>query len=338
MINPTAIAPVEDSDLTLLQEQDGFQATTRSFVVPADVWGQRLDKQLAGLLPEQSRARLQGWIQDGHVCVNGEVQTRVRQSVSTSDVITVTFQPSDATLAYTPEDIPLDVVAQSDQWIVLDKPVGLVVHPGAGNWHGTLLNGLLFHFKELTSVARAGIVHRLDKDTSGLMVVARTPEAQTALVRQLQAREVERQYLAVTQGHLKPRVSKVTSPIGRDARVPVRMTVLNPVAPKQAITHVQRERAGVYESSPVSLVRCRLETGRTHQIRVHLASLGYPLLGDPLYGGRHLGMAQRQMLHAQRLAFTDPASGQICRFERDVPADMQAVLAATEWSLEKKDD
>jgi 23S rRNA pseudouridine1911/1915/1917 synthase len=336
MINPTATTPVEDSDLPLLQEQDDSQATIRSFMVPAGVWGQRLDKQLAALLPEQSRARLQGWIEEGHVCVNGDIQTRVRQSISSGDVITVTFQPSDATLAYTPEDIPLDVVAQSDHWIVLDKPVGLVVHPGAGNWQGTLLNGLLFHFKELATVARAGIVHRLDKDTSGLMVVARTPEAQTALVRQLQAREVERQYVALAQGHVKPRVCKVSSPIGRDARVPVRMSVVNPVAPKEAITHVQCERLGAYDGIAVSQVRCRLETGRTHQIRVHLASLGYPLLGDPLYGGRHVGLAQRQMLHAERLAFVDPASGQVCRFEREPPADMQAVIESTSWSLEHK--
>ena len=336
MINPIAASPAEDPDLTLLQDQDDATMTTRSFVVPSGVWGQRLDKQLAGLLPEQSRARLQGWIEAGHVCVNGEVQTRVRQPVSTDDVISVTLQPSDATLAYTPEHIPLDVVAQSDQWLVLDKPVGLVVHPGAGNWQGTMLNGLLFRFKELCTVARAGIVHRLDKDTSGLMVVARTPEAQTALVRQLQAREVERQYVALVQGHLKPRSCRVASPIGRDARVPVRMTVKNPVAPKEAITNVQCERVGAYEGSPVSLVRCRLETGRTHQIRVHLASLGFPLLGDTLYGGPRLGLAQRQMLHAQQLAFVDPVNGQVCRFERDVPADMQAVIDAIQWSPEHK--
>jgi 23S rRNA pseudouridine1911/1915/1917 synthase len=221
-------------------------------------------------------------------------------------------------------------VGESADWVVVNKPVGLVTHPGAGNWGGTLLNGLLYRYPELAHVARAGIVHRLDKDTSGLLVVARNEVAQTHLVRQLQARTMGREYLALAHGRML-NAGTVDRPIGRDPRVPVRMSVERPNAPKAAITHYSLLRGGEYMDSNISEVSCRLETGRTHQIRVHLASLGHPLLGDTQYGGRVLGDAQRQMLHAHRLRFDDPSTDTEVSFVAPVPEDMAKVLEGIQW-------
>jgi len=297
--------------------------------VPDDAWGERLDKVLAGLLPEHSRARLQGWIEDGFVHVNGQ-PAKVRQPVRGGDTLCVWPQAAPEDLAYSPEDVAFEVVRESPDWIVVNKPVGLVTHPGAGNWTGTLLNGLLHRFPELTQVARAGIVHRLDKDTSGLLVVARSETAQTHLVRQLQARSMGREYIALVHGRSLPS-GIVDRAIGRDPKVPVRMSVERPIAPKPAVTHYACERAGSYHDQGLAQLICRLETGRTHQIRVHLSSIGHPLLADTLYGGRVVGAAQRQMLHARTLRFDDPAgSGEIC-VNAPVPEDMATVLEQTQW-------
>jgi len=292
-----------------------------------------LDKVLARLLPQHSRSRLQGWIEDGHVRVN-DLPATVRQLVGAGDSLLIFPQASQAQQAYQPQAIELDVVAQSAHWIVLNKPAGLVVHPGAGNWGGTLLNGLLHHYPELQRVARAGIVHRLDKDTTGLLVVARTELAQTALVRQLQARSVKREYLALAHGLIpgqKAGQGTIDRPIGRDPRVPVRMTVNQPIAPKPAVTHYQHLRSGRLEQLWVAEVACQLETGRTHQIRVHLQSLGHPLLGDALYGGRQINAATRQMLHARCLAFNDMQTHQRVEFDAPPPADFVAVCEQIEW-------
>src|SRR5690554_2204690 len=251
----------------------------------------RLDKVLAGLLPRHSRSRLQGWIEEGHVLLNGR-QARVRQAVGPGDVITVYPQQAPEDLAFEPQPVDFDVAAESPQWIVVNKPAGLVTHPGAGNWQGTLLNGLLYRYPELARVARAGIVHRLDKDTSGLLVVARHEKSQTHLIRQLQARSVSREYIALVHGRLT-RPGTVKLPIGRDPRVPVRMAVDNPTAPKPAITHYAPLRVGQADGVTVTEVACKLETGRTHQIRVHMMSLRHPLVGDALYGGKPVGSAQR---------------------------------------------
>ncbi len=307
------------------------KAAQRQFVVPEQVWGERLDKQLALFLPDYSRGRLQAWVEKGHVLVNEQTQTKVSHRVSAGDVIGVYPQPGEESLAYEPENVPFEIVAQSDQWLVINKPVGLVVHPGAGNWGGTLLNGLLHFDAALSAVPRAGIVHRLDKDTSGLMVVARTLTAQTHLVRQLKSRLVHREYVALCHGQIQASPLRVDQAIGRDARVPVKMTVQKPVAPKDAITDVTRQRVGLLDGQRVSEIVCRLETGRTHQIRVHLASLGHPLVGDMLYGGRKLGLASRQMLHARALGFVDPGTGTELAFDGELPGDMTSVLAQTEW-------
>ena len=289
----------------------------------------RLDKVLASLLPEHSRSRLQGWIEKGHVLLNGQTP-RLREKAGPGDVITVYPQPAPEDLAFAPEDIAFDVIAETDEWVVVNKPAGLVTHPGAGNWSGTLLNGLLYRYPELARLPRAGIVHRLDKDTSGAMVVARSDTAQTHLVRQLQARSVQREYLALAHGKLAGE-GRVELAIGRDPSVPVRMAVERPIAPKPAATRYRAVRHTEYEGQPITEVVCRLETGRTHQIRVHLSSLGHPLLGDTLYGGRAIAGATRQMLHARALAFEDPAESTTVSFEAPLPADFLAVSARLGW-------
>lgn len=289
----------------------------------------RLDKLLAQCLPQHSRGRLQKWIEAGFVWVNAK-PAKVRQTVGPDDIIWVQEQASEEELAYQPQDIALNVVDQTPAYIVIHKPVGLVTHPGAGNWQGTLLNGLLYHFPELQHIPRAGIVHRLDKDTSGLLVVARTLEAQTHLVRQLQARTMGRQYVALVMGHTLDE-GTVDKSIGRDPRKPIRMTCDRPIAPKPAVTHYETLARGELASRQIAQVRCHLETGRTHQIRVHLSSLNHPLVADTLYGGVCLAGATRQMLHAQRLQFQDPLTDELCCFETDLPEDMQALIQEAKW-------
>lgn len=302
----------------------------QTFLVTDEMPLERLDKVLAQLIPQHSRSRIQTWIELGHVLVNGQV-ARVRQTLREDDVITVYEQPSPEEGAFKPEPIEFEVLGESPDWIVVNKPVGLVTHPGAGNWNGTLLNGLLYRYPELVHVARAGIVHRLDKDTSGLLVVARNEVAQTHLVRQLQARSMGREYLALAHGRMLG-TGTVDRPIGRDPRVPVRMAVERPSAPKAAVTHYELMRVGEYHGSNISQVRCRLETGRTHQIRVHLASLGHPLLGDTQYGGRLLGDANRQMLHAYQIRFEDPGlDGQEVSFTAPPAQDLLRVQEHILW-------
>ena len=301
----------------------------QTFLVTDEMPLERLDKVLAQLVPQHSRSRLQAWIERGHVLVNGQV-ARVRQTLREDDVITVYEQPSPEEGAFKPEPIEFEVLGESPDWVVVNKPVGLVTHPGAGNWSGTLLNGLLYRYPELSQVARAGIVHRLDKDTSGLLVVARNEVAQTHLVRQLQARTMGREYLALAHGRMLG-TGSVDRPIGRDPRVPVRMSVERPSAPKPAVTHYSLMRMGTYHDSNISQVSCRLETGRTHQIRVHLASLGHPLVGDTLYGGRILGDAKRQMLHAYQLRFEDPSTGGEVAFTAPPAEDLQRVQEQIQW-------
>ena len=319
-----------DTAQELPSEEWGAEAEPLEFRLGVAAIPDRLDKVLAGLLPQHSRSRLQTWIEAGHVRLNGK-PAKLRQKAGPGDRITVRPQPAPEELAFEPEEVDFAVVDESNEWIVVDKPAGLVTHPGAGNWSGTLLNGLLFRYPELARVPRAGIVHRLDKDTSGIMVVARTETAQTHLVRQLQARSVRREYLAIVHNTLASE-GRVDLAIGRDPSVPVRMTVSRPIAPKPAITHYRALREGTTpEGSRVCEVACRLETGRTHQIRVHMASLGCPLIGDTLYGGRMVADANRQMLHAQFLSFEDPATEQVVSLEAELPKDFQMVVERITW-------
>ena len=287
--------------------------------VPEALAGRRLDQVLAELMPEHSRSRLQEWIEAGRVRVDGR-DAKPKQKVWTGEQLSVRPLTHPSEVAAAPEAIPLDIVYEDDAILVLNKPAGLVVHPGSGNWTGTLLNALLSHAPQLKHVPRAGIVHRLDKDTSGLMVVAKTLEAQTDLVRQLQARSVSRIYLALVEGAAAEGGS-VDAPIGRHPRERTRMAVVE--RGKPAVTHFR-----VLERLPQhSLVECRLETGRTHQIRVHMQSIGHPLVGDPVYGGRELRkLFHRQALHATRLALFHPVSGQRLEWEAPMPRDMAELI------------
>ena len=315
-----------------IKDDDDLTEEALEYRLPATALPDRLDKVLARLIPRHSRSRLQDWIANGHVLLNGAA-TKIRQVVGPGDTIVVHPQVAPEDLAFMPEPVSFGIVAENEHWVVVDKPAGLVTHPGAGNWHGTLLNGLLHRYPELARIARAGIVHRLDKDTSGLMVVARSEVAQTSLVRQLQARTVHREYIALAHGRLKG-AGVVDRPIGRDPAVPVRMAVERPVAPKPAITHYASLREGQdTQGAPVTEVACRLETGRTHQIRVHMAALGHPLLADTLYGGRAMAGATRQMLHARALSFEDPGTGGEVAFRSEPPADFEAARNGIDWHV-----
>lgn len=305
-----------------------------AFMAPDDAMGERLDKVLAQLMPSISRARLQSWIEEGAVTVNGEVATKIRQKVSAGDEIEVVAQPSPEELAFKAVEMDLDVVYEDDDILVVNKPVGLVVHPAAGHWDDTLLNGLLFRNPELKNVPRAGIVHRLDRDTSGLMVVAKTIEAQTDLIRQLQARTVKREYWAIVHGRA-PEAGFVDEPIMRDPRSPMRFCVGQGPRSKEAKTHVRLVDAAFVPGAgqtplTVSWIACRLDTGRTHQIRVHMQWAGLPLLGDPVYKGKlgklpsdsPLSMMQRQALHASRLGLVHPRTQEQMEWFVEPPEDM----------------
>jgi 23S rRNA pseudouridine1911/1915/1917 synthase len=220
----------------------------------------------------------------------------------------------------------MSIVHEDDALIVIDKPVGMVVHPAAGNWTGTLLNGLLHRWPALQGVPRAGIVHRLDKDTTGLLVVAKTLSAQTSLVRQLQDRSMSRQYLALVWGQ-PVSGGRIEAAIARHPRERTRMAVSQSLLAKPAVTHYARLATGVLDSKPVSLLQCRLETGRTHQIRVHLQSIGFALVGDAVYGKSHLAaLFPRQALHAERLGLLHPSTGELCEWHAPLPEDMAALL------------
>ena len=306
-------------------------ASPRLAIVPQSAAGRRLDAVLAELFPEYSRSRLSAWIKSGDVLVDG-ASLRGRDPVRGGEEVILSAIQETQTHAVA-EDIPLDILYADEHVFVLDKPAGLVVHPGAGNPAGTLVNALLHLDANLELLPRAGIVHRLDKDTSGVMVVARTLPAHTALVAQLSARQVHRQYLAIVVGAL---VSGGTAnaPIDRHPRDRLRMAVREDG--KDAITHFRlRER---YRNH--TALECRLETGRTHQIRVHMNHLKHPIGGDPLYGGSFklpkgasdefiaaLRGFKRQALHAEVLAFAHPVTGEAIRCEAPVPADMHALMA-----------
>ncbi len=308
------------------------QGKTAEFRVPLTHAGLRLDQVLADLLPDYSRSRLAGFIKEGAVTVDGEA-AQPKTKLIGGETIHATLSPRDEELAFNPEDIALDIVFEDDSILVIDKPAGLVVHPAAGNWSGTLLNGVLFHHPAASRIPRAGIVHRLDKDTSGVMVVAKTEAAQVALVKQLQARTVSRTYVALVRGSVAQE-GTVDAPIGRHPHQRTKMAVLKPgdVGGKPAITHYRVIDRFMYHT----LVECKLETGRTHQIRVHMLSIGAPLEGDPLYGGTMTGINPaardiirafgRQALHARRLAFDHPATGKPVQFEAPLPEDMRAFI------------
>ncbi|RDE18501.1 23S rRNA pseudouridine(1911/1915/1917) synthase RluD [Motiliproteus coralliicola] len=299
--------------------------------VPDELGGSRLDQAVAQMFPEHSRSRLQGWIKNGELKVDGK-QLRPRDKLLGGEQVEICAE-AQSEERWLPEDIALDVVYEDDQILVLNKPAGLVVHPAAGHHDGTLLNALLHHCPDIAAVPRAGIVHRLDKDTTGLMVVAKTLEAQTDLVAQLQERSMGREYEAVVCGVMTGG-GCVDEPMGRHPKQRQKMAV-HPMG-KEAITHYRV----LHKFRGHTHIRLKLETGRTHQIRVHMAHLHYPLIGDPLYGGRTrqpkgishelqdcLRLFKRQALHAKRLELFHPTTGDQLEWEVDLPDDMLSLLA-----------
>jgi 23S rRNA pseudouridine1911/1915/1917 synthase len=317
--------------MTLVRKPGNYNVTRETpepveLTVPPECAGQRLDQALAHLLPEFSRSRHAHWIRTRRVELDGR-SALPKAKVWGGEKILLTPTADPAATAVGPEPIALDIVHEDAAVLVIAKAAGLVVHPGSGNWSGTLMNALLAHAPQLAALPRAGIVHRLDKDTSGLLVVAKTLEAHTSLVRQLQAHTVRREYLALAHGRIA-RDGKVEAPIGRHPTQRTRMAVV--ARGKPAVTHFQV----LHRYAHATLLRCRLETGRTHQIRVHLLSLGHPLVGDPVYARkRHSPDAAiagfpRQALHAEQLEFIHPASRKACMWQAPLPADMRDLIAA----------
>ena len=292
--------------------------------------GARLDRALVELVPEFSRSYLQQLLSQGLVSLSGHTATKAAARVKAGDPLVIELRPTLQSQAFRPQSLPIDVVYEDEHLLVINKPAGLVVHPAPGNWGGTLLNGLLARDEKAHLVPRAGIVHRLDKDTSGLMVVARDRATMDTLVRMIAQRTVHRQYLALAhRPWTGPRNRTVQAAIGRDPRNRLRMAVVNldSHAGKPARTDV-RWLAG---NDMGCWVECTLHTGRTHQIRVHMASIGHPLVADVLYGGAPAAGLERQALHAYRLCFQHPVSGLALEFQAPLPPDMEQALS--QWGL-----
>ncbi len=302
------------------------QAERRGFEISAAQHGQRLDLALAALVPEFSRNYLQQLIEGGFVAVGSKTATKPSSRVKAGERGSIELRPTPQSQAFKPEPMDLPIVFEDEHLLVINKPAGLVVHPAPGNWSGTLLNGLLARDAAAQALPRAGIVHRLDKNTSGLMVAARSRSVMDALVRMIAAREVKRQYLAVTD---RPwtggRVREVEAPIGRDPRNRLRMAVVDLRQHPGKPAHTSFE---LLEASALGgIVKCTLHTGRTHQIRVHMALIGCPLVDDELYGGSRLAQPGRQALHASRLAFVHPATQLPVAFHAPLPADLSRMAA-----------
>jgi 23S rRNA pseudouridine1911/1915/1917 synthase len=300
--------------------------------VPYEMAGMRLDQVLAELFADYSRSKLQTWIKAGRVLVNG-VPLKVKDKVDGGEIITLDAE-AEVVIHADPEPIPLDIVFEDESLLIVNKPAGLVVHPAVGNWNGTLLNALLHHDASLETLPRGGIIHRLDKDTSGLLMIAKTLQAHHSLTQQLQDRTITREYLAICRGRMTAG-GTIDEPIGRHPQDRLRYVVRD--AGKEAITHYRV----VQRFTRHTLIRVKLETGRTHQIRVHMTHIRFPLLGDPMYGGRfqmppncsealekELRSFKRQALHAEKLGLQHPVTDEYMEWVQPMPDDMVRLLAA----------
>jgi 23S rRNA pseudouridine1911/1915/1917 synthase len=320
------ISTGEDShDETSQQSEDGLEVESRHYSIPREMHGWRVDRSLAALTPEFSRSYLQQLMADGAVLWQGKLAQKASAKVRVGESLSLELRPTQQAMAFVAQAMDLNVVYEDADLLVLVKPAGLVVHPAAGHWSGTLLNGLLAHHKGAAVLPRAGIVHRLDKDTSGLMLVGKSRQAIEALVRAIAAREVKREYVALVHGIWQGGAEKrVDQPIGRDSRNRLRMAVVPEGVGKTAQTTI----FPLTSNETTSLVACRLHTGRTHQIRVHMAWLGHPLVGDAIYGGKSILGMNRQALHATRLQLHHPVSGEALTFDSPPPADFLNALKA----------
>ncbi|MEE9356328.1 MAG: 23S rRNA pseudouridine(1911/1915/1917) synthase RluD [Methylococcaceae bacterium] len=300
--------------------------------VADDLGGKRLDQVLSEIFPDYSRNKLQIWIKAGRVLVDGK-HLKPKERLDGGEFIELDAEP-ETVIQCTAEPIPLNIVFEDETLLIVNKPAGMVVHPAAGNWQGTLQNALLYYHPPLATLPRAGIVHRIDKDTSGLLMIAKTLQAHHSLVEQLQARTIDREYLAVTQKRMTAG-GTIDEPIGRHPVDRKRYAVTT--HGKTAVTHYRV----VERYNQFTMIRVKLETGRTHQIRVHMAHVRYPLLGDPVYGGRFklpsncpqqleviLRQFKRQALHAGKLGIIHPTTGEYCPWEAPLPEDMQQLVDA----------
>ena len=296
----------------------------------ADGAGERLDRFLARTIADVSRTRIQRWIDLGAVwCDSRTLSAKTR--LLGSELLFVQPMPLEADQSFEPDPVQIEVIDESPQWLVINKPAGLVVHPGTGNWRWTLLNGLLHHWPRQAELPRAGIVHRLDKDTSGLLVVARTEAARHSFTEQLRDRSMGRRYLAFVRGSPALR-GTIDAAIGRDPSLRTRMAVVTHSAGKVAVTDYRLLAKGSYDKQSLAVLACDLRSGRTHQIRAHMAHVGHPLLGDSLYGGPSWAIS-RQALHAWRLGLVDPSTGQRRQWQIKPPPDIDALAAATAIDL-----
>lgn len=302
--------------------------------LPEALAGERLDRALAALLPDLSRTRIQFLIRAGKISVDGRAKTVPRESFPAGSRVVVENPPQDLPEKAEPEDIPLDVMYEDDSLLVVNKAAGMVVHPAAGNWRGTLVNAVLGRAPEGLmddeefNPLRPGIVHRLDKDTSGALVVAKTPRALRRLAKAFADRAVSKTYLAIVHGVPSPAVNVVNLPIARHPSDRRRMTVARPGTGREAMTTWKLIRSGVWEGQKVSLMEIRLHTGRTHQIRVHMSHAGWPLVGESLYARGRSSSAPRQMLHAWKLSFPHPETGETLSFEAPIPDDFRVIANA----------